>query len=231
MLQRAARRLERGRQRAAGPVRRAAGQDAGPVRNVTDPQSRLMPVRGGGFIQGYNAQAVHSADGLCLATAVTQDTTDYGSFEPMMARAQAASALLRAHARGPLRRLRAKIGTALADAGYRSEANLTCPGPDRLIATGKRRDLERSARQPRAAPPPGEPDPAAAMAARLATPQGIATYRHRGPIAEGPFGNIKHNRNFRRFSMRGITRASGEWAFQNTITNLLKIHATGWQPA
>jgi transposase len=37
-----------------------AGQDAGgrgtPRRNITDPDSRLMPVRGGGFIQGYNCQ-------------------------------------------------------------------------------------------------------------------------------------------------------------------------------
>jgi Transposase DDE domain len=69
------------------------------------------------------------------------------------------------------------------------------------------------------------------MAARLAAPQGITAYRHRGPIAEGPFGNIKHNQGFRRFSMRGLPRARGEWAFQNTVTNLLKIHATGWAPA
>ena len=40
------------------------------------------------------------------------------------------------------------IGLALADAGYCSEANLTCAGPDRLIATGKRRDLEQAARDP-----------------------------------------------------------------------------------
>jgi hypothetical protein len=67
--------------------------------------------------------------------------------------------------------------------------------------------------------------------AYAAAPQGIAAYRRRGPIAEGPFGDIKHNRGLRRFSMRGLPRASGEWAFQNTVTNLLKIHATGWTPA
>ena len=64
------------------------------------------------------------------------------------------------------------------------------------------------------------------MTARLATTQGIAAYRRRGPIAEGPFGNIKHNLGFRQFSLRGLHRASGEWAFQNTVGNLLKIHAT-----
>ena len=115
------------------------------MRNLTDPDSRLMPVRGGGFIQGFNAQAQHSADGLCLAVMVTADTTDFASFAPMMHEAQAASDLLRAHARGPLHRLRARIGIQLADAGYCSEANLSLPGPDRLIATGKHRDLGKAA--------------------------------------------------------------------------------------
>jgi transposase len=227
----AAARLEGARARAAAAAERQQ-QDKpwpGPVRNITDPGSRLMPVRGGGFIQGYNAQAVFSADGLCLATMVTTDTTDFASFAPMIARAQAAQDLLRAHARGPLKRLKARIGTILADAGYLSEANLACPGPDRLIATGKHRDLEKAARH-------GEADGHAsaaitAMAARLATPQGIAAYRQRAPLAEGPFGNIKHNLGFRRFSLRGEPRADGEWAFQNIAGNLLKIHAAPrWRP-
>jgi transposase len=224
--------LERAKAAAAGRERKAAAKKGpGPVRNITDVDSRLMPIRGGGFLQGYNAQAVRSADGLCLGTAVTQDTTDYASFEPMMHQAQAASSRLRACARGPLHRRRATIGTALADAGYCSQANLTMDGPDRLIATGKHRDLEKAAHGGNGPGPPAHTQATAAMAARLATPQGIAAYRRRGPLAEGPFGDIKHNRGFRRFSMRGLPRASGEWAFQNTVTNLLKIHATGWAPA
>jgi hypothetical protein len=223
-------RLARAEQRAAAAVAKDAGKAAakkGPVRNLTDPDSRLMPVRGGGFVQGFNAQAQHSSDGLCLAVMVTADTTDFASFTPMMQRAQAASGLLRAHARGPLRRLRARIGIQLADAGYCSEANLACPGPDRLIATGKRRGLGQGA-----APANGHGGALApAMAARLAGDPGRAAYRQRSPLAEGPFGNIKHNHGFRRFSMRGLARANGEWAFQNTVANLQKIHATGWQPA
>lgn len=227
--------LEAAQQRAAAAQRTAAEREQnrkgpGPVRNITDPDSRLMPIRGGGFLQGFNAQASHSADGLCLGTSVTQDTTDYASFEPMMHQAEASSALLRAHARGPLHRRRAKIGRMLGDAGYCSERNLTCPGPDRLIATGKGHQLEHAACRGSPAGPARD-GPAAAMAARLATPQGIAAYRRRSPIAEGPFGDIKHNRGLRRFSMRGLSRASGEWAFQNIVSNLLKIHATGWTPA
>jgi transposase len=49
--------LEAARARAAEAARRAAEREAnrkgpGPVRNITDPDSRLMPVRGGGFTQG-----------------------------------------------------------------------------------------------------------------------------------------------------------------------------------
>jgi len=232
----AAAKLEKAKARAAEAERKAARKQAGPgpVANITDPHSHLMPVRGGGFIQGYNAQAARSADGLILGGLVTAQTTDYACFGPLLAQIAAASDLLRVHARGPLNRKKARTGTVLADAGYLSQANLTCPGPDRLIATGNRRSLAKAAA--------GQADPgrssgralgdaAAAMAARLATYPGNITYRQRGPIAETTFGNRKHNHHFRAFSLRGITRVSGEWSFQNTVENLLKIHATGWQPA
>ena len=44
-----------------------------------------MPVRGGGFIQGYNTQNVTSEDGLIIATELTDDPADIGWFEPMLA--------------------------------------------------------------------------------------------------------------------------------------------------
>ncbi|MGO8959913.1 MAG: transposase [Streptosporangiaceae bacterium] len=232
--------LEKAKARAAEAGRKAAEREAarkgpGPVANITDPDSHLMPVRGGGFIQGFNAQAAHSADGLCLGGMVTAHTTDAGCFQPMLEVIAAAQDILRGHARGPLHRKKARTGTVLADAGYLSDANLTCEGPDRLIATGTRRGLHQAAA--------GQADPArradgralsaasAAMAARIAGYPGVITYRQRGPIAETPFGNRKHNRNFRRFSMRGLARVTGEWTFENTIANLLKIHATRWQTA
>ena len=226
-----ARRAEAGRK---AEEREAARKGPGPVANITDPHSHLMPVRGGGFIQGYNAQAAHSADGLCLGGLVTSQTTDYACFAPLLGQIAAAQDILRGHARGPLHRLKARTGTVLADAGYCSEANLTCPGPDRLIATGNRRSMHQAAAradQGQRADGRALGGAAAAMAARLADPQGRVRYKQRGPIAEGPFGNRKHNRGFRRFSMRGLARVSGEWTFENTIANLLKIHATSWQPA
>ena len=202
----------------------AAAAGAEPRRNVTDPSSRLMPVRGGGFTQGYNAQNVTSEDGLVIATRLTQDTTDTQWYEPMIKQAAAAAAAMAA-AGGPGD---GTIGLVLADAGYLSGHNLACPGPDRLIATGKRRALEQAARAGDPGGPPGPQDPAiAAMTARLATADGIAAYRRRSHIGETFHGDLKHNQHFRRLSVRGLPRASGEWTFAAAVRNLRKAITSG----
>jgi transposase len=214
-------RLERAQAaQAARQAAAAAGQQ--PKRNVTDPASRLMPVRGGGFTQGYNAQNVTSADGLVIATRLTQDTTDTPWYEPMISEAAAAAAAMAA-ARGDGGD--GTIGLALADAGYLSQHNLTCPGPDRLIATGKRRTLEKAAR---AAGGGSDGDSViAAMTARLATEDGITAYRRRSHIGETFHGDLKHNQHFRRLSVRGLPRASGEWTFATAARNLRKAITSG----
>jgi transposase len=220
----ARRRLERAQAREAARAQAGQGAPAPVRRNVTDPDSRLMPVRGG-FIQGYNAQNVASSDGLIIATRLTNDTTDTRWYEPMI---RDAAAAVTAAADS------AQIGLVLADAGYLSGANLTCDGPDRLIAVGKRRDLEHRARAA-AGGQDGGHDPGgviAAMAARLATPGGIAAYRQRGRIAETPHGRIKHNMRFRQLSVRGMRKAAGEWTFACTVHNLMMAitsgHLTTW---
>jgi transposase len=223
-------RLERATARAAGAAARAAEKAAarkgpGPVRNITDPHSRLMHVRGGGFIQGYNTQNLTSEDGLIIATELTADPVDTGWFGPMLDHAQNAAARIaaaRPDGGGP-------VGLVLADAGYLSEHNLTLPGPDRLIATGTSRTLNKTAA--------GQPvtggwhrtGPATtAMAARLATPDAAAAYRHRGHIAERPHGHIKHNMGFRQLSLRGIPRATAEWNLACTAANLFKAITAGY---
>ena len=225
--------------KAAQAGRTAAGnQDnrkgPGPVRNTTDVDSRLMPVRGGGFIQGYNAQNLASEDGLIIATELTCDTTDTGWFEPMLAKAQDAAALITAHQPAPAAATAAQasgIGLLLADAGYLSEHNLTIAGPDRLIATGKHRDLEKTARHAAARHDTTSQDtaraPIAAMAARLATEEGITAYRQRGHIAKTPHGQIKHNMGIRRLATRGKPKAAAEWTFTCAVHNLIKAITTG----
>jgi transposase len=258
--------LERAQARAVQAEARAAEKDKnragpGPVRNITDPDARLMPVRGGGFIEGYNTQNVTSKDGLIIATELTGDTTDTAWFEPMLRAAEDAARLIAAHrpaqdaalapgppsagpaAAGPQPEgpgprpapgdrmgaiVTALIELFLADAGYLSEHNLTIAGPDRLIATGKTRDLEKAARD--GDTPGGVPWASphiAAMAARLATPEGIAAYRHRGHIAETPHGHIKHNMRFRQLSVRGKPKASAEWKFACAVHNLFKAITAG----
>ncbi len=197
-----------------------------PIVNLTDPQSHLQPLRGGGWLQGYNCQAVTSSDGLIIATSVSPSPPDTDTFIPMMGKAVAAAALITS--RQPDAATEPSphggIELLLADAGYLSKANLTAPGPDRLIAVGKRRALERQARENPATPtdPTDPDDPVAAMATRLRTPDGITAYRQRGHIAETPFGHAKHNLGFRRFTGRGQTRAAAEFTFHATIHNLSK---------
>src|SRR5580704_12656835 len=226
------------RARAAGAERKAAERKAnrkgpGPVRNITDPDSRLMPVRGGGFIQGYNTQNMPSQDGLIIATELTGDQADCPSFEPMLAKGQQAAALIAAHRPAPApghdggSQDQDRIELALADAGYCSEANLTCPGPDRLIAVGKHRDLEKAARDPGSGSPDWGGPAIQAMRGRLKTPEGIAAYRQRGHIAETPHGHIKHNMGFRQLSVRGKRKASAEWAFAAAVHNLFKALTAG----
>jgi transposase len=230
-VRQAAARLERARQRQAGAARRAADRERsrkgpGPVRNLTDPDSRLMPVRGGGFIQGYNAQNVTSADGLIIATELTNDSADFRWFEPMARAAEDAAALITA-SRPATGQDAATIGLLLADAGYCSEHNLTTCGPDRLIAVGKHRGLEHAARNGGAAGRRRAGPAAQAMAGRLKTEDGITAYRQRGHIAETPHGNIKHNLRFRQLSVRGKTGAAAEWAFTAAVHNLLKAITSG----
>jgi transposase len=235
---------------AAGTKKKKNGSRtaSGPVRNITDPDARLMPVRGGGFIEGYNAQNVTSHDGLIIATELTQDTTDTAWYEPMLRAAEAAAAFITAHhppgdgdggagsdsgasqATGRQttggQASASLISLFLTDAGYLSEHNLTIDGPDRLIATGKTCDLEHAARDHTTATR-GRTAPATlAMAARLATPDGITAYRQRGHIAETPHGNIKHNMRFRQLSVRGKPKATAEWTFTCAVHNLFKTITT-----
>jgi transposase len=233
-VRRAAAKVEKARQRAAEAQARAAAKAGpGPVRNITDPDSRLMPTRNG-FIQGYNTQNVTSEDGLVIATELTDDPADTAWWEPMMEKAAAAAALIEANrppgpdGGGEPEAGAGGIGQALADAGYCSEGNLTCGGPDRLIAVGKRRDLEKAARDSDGAQDQDWGGPAVrAMRERLKTGEGIAAYRQRGHIAETPHGHIKHNMGFRQLPVRGKTRAAAEWTFTCAVHNLFKALTTG----
>jgi hypothetical protein len=143
---------------AAAVTRQAAeekkrGRPKRPVGNVTDPESRLQKTRNG-FIQGYNAQSVVSADQVVIACAVTAEATDFAWLEPML---KAAAANVEAAG------VSHRVGVALADAGYWSQANAESGdglGIDLLIATGKSHQVGE--------PGPDDSDTVARDRARLA---------------------------------------------------------------
>lgn len=198
-----------------------AGSVGQPVRrrNLSDPDSRLLKTRNG-WIQGYNCQLAVCDDQLILAATATQSAGDVEQFEPLKTAAEAAVATMR-QARPDL----APIGTLVADAGYLSQANLTSPGPDRLIAVGKRREVEYQARQtPSDGPPPQEASAQQAMAHRLRTPQDLATYRRRGVTVEPVNGHLKDRVGLRQFARRGLDAVNAELQFAASVANLLKLY-------
>jgi transposase len=207
-------RVEQAHQRLA--QRRAAAVDVTGRRNLTDPDARFMPVRGGGFILGYNAQLAVSADHLILDYDVVQDPGDINQLIPIFERLDQTVVMLREATGNP----DLEIGTALLDAGYDSEANLTTSGPDRVIALGKRNNLAGDD------PPTTEPDQDATarqkMAWRLSTPEGKNLYKKRGATVEPVNGHLKDQRGLRRFSRRGKPAAKAELALAALANNIMR---------
>ncbi|WP_404820447.1 transposase [Streptomyces malaysiensis] len=113
------------------------------------------------------------------------------------------------------------IGTLLFDSGYWSEENLNAPGPDRLIAPGKARDLPQVDHN--AKPPPEDADAATWMLHRLATEDGSATYKRRAATVEPINGQLKDRTRLRRFARRGRTACQSELELAGLVLNLRKF--------
>lgn len=207
----------------AAARRRRRTETAPPEANITDPESRKMSTSNGGFVQGFNAQIAVTDDHLILATKLTQDGNDYHCFEPMLNAAITATQHIgRA----------GELGTVLADAGYWTEHNLTLEGPDRLIAPGNHRDINRDARdRPTQGPPPPDTSPADKMRHLIRTPEGHTTYKRRSATVETVIGHLKDQTGLRRFSRRGLKAAASELNLAATVVNLLKLRNHTLHPA
>ncbi len=119
--------------------------------------------------------------------------------------------------------------TALADAGYWSEANVTTCNkrgePELLIATTKdwkQRKLLRERGCPRGRTPQGLSS-RERMERKLLTKRGRSLYRMRGILVEPVYGQIKEGQGFRRFMRRGLDAATSEAYLVATTHNLLKL--------
>ena len=186
--------------------------------NLTDPDSAIMPVAGGGFEQCYNAQATVTADSLLVVTAdVVQAANDKREIEPALA---------------ALARLPEALGTPeslLADSGYFSQANVeACADADiaPLIAQAREHHhLSWRDRFAEAPPAPEDPTPLEAMRHRLGTPEGRALYALRKQTPEPVFGIIKSVMGFRQFSLRGLEQVKGEWNLVTLAWNIKRMFA------
>jgi transposase len=184
--------------------------------NLTDEESRIMPVAGGGFEQCYNAQAaVAEGSLLVVAIDVVQASNDKQQLEPTLGKI------------GALPEELGEAETLLADTGYFSAGNVAaCEAAaiEPLIAMGRQPHhpplAERFADPP---PAPKNPTPVEAMAHRLKTPEGRKLYSLRKQIPEPVFGIIKSVLGFRQFLLRGLDKVRGEWSLVTMAWNIKRM--------
>ena len=185
--------------------------------NLTDDESRIMPVSGGGFEQSYNAQAaVDTQTMLVVAAHVTQASNDKRQIVPTLDKVAALPEAL------------GRVQTLSADTGYFSAANVrACEAHDIEPLLSMRREshhmplLERFAAD---GPAPQTDDPVAKMAHRLGTKAGRALYGLRKQTVEPVFGIIKRVMGWRQMSMRGLDKARGEWSLVTMAWNIKRLH-------
>jgi hypothetical protein len=210
------------KKRGRKPKAAEAAADSTAKANVTDPESRIMKTQGG-YVQGYNAQAVVTEDQIIVAAEVTQEENDIQQLHPMLKRAQANLKAI-AHLQA--------VGMALADAGYCSEANLMEADPDGpvlLMATNKdwkQRQALREQPPPRGRAPKGL-TARDRMERTLLTKRGRHLYKKRGQTVEPVFGQIKSARGCDGCMRRGTAACDSEWKLLCATHNLLKLWRNG----
>ena len=184
--------------------------------NLTDADSRIMPAKGKGFEQSYNAQAaVDTESMLIVATTMAQVATDKQQVKPMLKVIAGLPKEL-----GSVERL-------LADNGYFSAANVEhClqANIEPLLAAG--RDKHHPHWEDRFTEPPALAEPASEvdrMKHRLKTIQGRKLYGLRKQTVEPVFGIIKSVMGFRQFLLRGLDSVRGEWNLVTMAWNIKRM--------
>jgi len=194
-----------------------AGPTAKDQVNLTDEESRIMPVSGGGFEQAFNAQAgVDIASKLIIASHVTQQPNDKQELKPTLENLAA---------------LPKELGTVtelVADNGYFSETNVTAcedKGIKPYIAVD-RQEHNQPLWDRFSEPPPlaDDADSVTRMKHRLRTMAGKAVYAQRKVTSEPVFGIIKAVMGFRSFLLRGFEAVQGEWSLVCMAFNIKRLH-------
>ena len=210
----AAREKRRGRAKGKHPKPPAADAQS----NLSDPDSRLMrKSKHHEYRQAYNAQAAVDAGGsqLIVGARVSQCASDRND---LVADIEAIPAAL------------GRPETVLADNGYANGAEvaaLEASGIEALVSTsaeGRRRTHDF--RPVKALPAAKEPkaDWLKAMAEKLASEEGRASYKLRRQTVEPVFGVIKAVLGFAGFSLRGLEKVEGEWTLVALAYNCKRLH-------
>jgi transposase len=186
--------------------------------NLTDEESRIMPVSGGGFEQAYNAQAAVDMDSMLIVeNHITQHPNDKQEIKPALENLASLPETL------------GKADSIAADTGYCSEGNVKIcekEGIKPYIAT--KRDEHNQRLKERFCCPeplPDNADPVTRMKRRLRTPEGKRLYARRKCTVEPVFGIIKAVMGFRQFMLRGFESVAGEWDLVCIAYNLKRLHA------
>lgn len=185
--------------------------------NLTDEDSRIMPVSGGGFEQSYNAQAGVDTQTMLVVTAhVSQACNDKREVLPTLQTIEALPKVL------------GQVQTLIADNGYCSGGNAqACSDAyiEPLLAVKREvHHLPVIQRFAPNAPQPQTTEPLASMAHRLSTQAGKALYKLRKQTVEPVFGIIKRVMGWRQMSMRGLDKAQGEWSLVTMAWNIKRMH-------
>ncbi|MDQ3510974.1 MAG: IS1182 family transposase [Pseudomonadota bacterium] len=184
--------------------------------NLTDDESRIMKVAGGGFEQCYNAQvAVDTATMLVVAPGLTAAANDKEQVIPMLAQLKALPESL------------GRVENLVADCGFCSENNIAaCEAakvePYLAVARENHHPGWRARFED---PAPLIPDatPMQRMAHKLKTTQGRMLYALRKQTVEPVFGIVKSVMGFRQFLLRGMAKVTGEWRLVCLAWNLKRM--------
>ncbi len=187
----------------------ASGKPAAKAqRNFTDADSRIMK-RGGSYLQGYNGQlAVDAQSQVIVVQALTNQAADQRHLIPMVKRLECIA--------GGLPQV------LTADAGYFTPENSRyCESRQMQAYIALGREHGRGSEVGRGR---HENQAAKRMRKKLQSVEGAAFYRRRKAIVEPVFGQIRESQGFRRFLVRGLTKAREQWAMICTAHNLLKLY-------
>jgi hypothetical protein len=174
-----------------------------------------MKMSNQGWDQCGNAQVTVNEHQIIVAADVTDAANDKQQVQPRVEQMQQHVA-----AAG----VAESVQEMLADSGFYSAANvdyLKGAGIDPSIATERRKHHEQIA-APRGRCPQGL-TAKQRMARKLRTNQGRERYARRKGMVEPVFGQIKHGRGFRQFSLRGLKQMRAEWRLVSLPHNLLKL--------